>query len=193
MEKEMEGSLQQIMEHLLANQEKTNAEKKVGEAEMETKIGARLERMEAAMHFVRSDIERTVQQHTEALLEGLRSCGERIVICKVESEACPEKSKAGPERMEDAVVTFEGSLDRIESTDVEATPGATEAAVERQKLFKKYRVIGGPVRRSTIGCRTSSWGKEANPRQCWVPAEVIRRPEATDTPRRPCSAKRKCS
>jgi hypothetical protein len=87
--------------------------------------------MEAAMHSMRSDIKRTV------LLEGLRSCGKGTTICKIASEACPEKSKAGPDRMEDVVVTFEGSLDRMEATDVEVNPEETEAAVGRQELFKE--------------------------------------------------------
>jgi hypothetical protein len=34
--------------------------------------------------------------------------------------------------MEDAVVTVEGSMDKIEATDVEANPEEMEAAVERQ-------------------------------------------------------------
>jgi hypothetical protein len=104
---------------------------KTTEAEMEARAETRQGRMEAAMHYMRSDIERTVQQHMENCLEGLRSCGERTTTCKVASEDPPEKSKAGPERMEDAAVTFEGSLDRMETSDVEATPGATEAVLER--------------------------------------------------------------
>jgi hypothetical protein len=59
---------------------------KAGQAEMEAraearqdkadaKMEARLERMETAMDSMRSDIERTVQWHIEAPLEGLRSCG----------------------------------------------------------------------------------------------------------------------
>jgi hypothetical protein len=33
----------------------------------------------------------------EDFLEGLRFCGKRITTYKVASEACPEKSMAGPE------------------------------------------------------------------------------------------------
>jgi hypothetical protein len=39
--------------------------------------------------------------------------------------------------MEDTVVTMKGSPDRMEATDVEATPGATEAIMERQELHKE--------------------------------------------------------
>jgi hypothetical protein len=52
----------------------------------------------------------------------------------VASEACPEKSKPGPEGTKAAVVTFEEISDRMEATDLDANPKATEAAVERQEL-----------------------------------------------------------
>jgi hypothetical protein len=39
----------------------------------------------------------------------------------------------------------------------------------------------------------SPMGKEADPRQCWVLAEVVRGPEMTDMPRRPYTVKGKCS
>jgi hypothetical protein len=122
----------------------------------------------------------------------LRFCGKRITTYKVASEACPEKSMAGPEWMEDTVVTFEGSLDRMEAMDMEATPGAKEAAVEHQKLHRDerrhYRVTGRPVRRSTLHCAMSPRAKEEDQRQCWAPVEVVCCPKKEDTSRHPCSA-----
>jgi hypothetical protein len=105
--KEMEAD---INAQAAVHQEKTNAEMKAGQAEMEAKTEVRLERMEAAMHSIRSDIERTVQQHMEALLEGLRSCGNGTTICKVALEACP---------------------------DLEVIPEETEAILERWELCKE--------------------------------------------------------
>jgi hypothetical protein len=49
MDMEMEGRLNEMIEHLLASQEKTNA-----------KIEARLERIETATHSTRSDLERAI-------------------------------------------------------------------------------------------------------------------------------------
>jgi hypothetical protein len=46
------------------------------------------------------------------------------------TDACPEKSKAGLEEMEAAVVTLKNGSDIIEAKDLEAT----EAIVERQEL-----------------------------------------------------------
>jgi exonuclease VII large subunit len=90
---EMENHMQQMTERLLARQEQAAArqeeaaaqaasslkqfeeEMKAAQAEMEARTEASQERMDAAMHSMRFGIERTVQQHMEALLEGLRSCG----------------------------------------------------------------------------------------------------------------------
>jgi hypothetical protein len=58
---------------------------------------------------------------------------------------------------------------------------------------RKYRVIGGPIWISTLGLAASPRGQEADPRQCWVPAEGVCYPKASDTPRHPCSTKRKYS
>jgi hypothetical protein len=44
-----------------------------------------------------------------------------------------------------------------------------------------------------LGRTTSPRGKEAVPRQCWVSAEALCRPQASDMLRRPYSAKRKGS
>jgi hypothetical protein len=43
---------------------------------------------------------------------------------------CPENSKAGLEGTEATVDTFEGSLVKMEGTDLEATLKVTEAVVE---------------------------------------------------------------
>jgi hypothetical protein len=45
-----EGSLQQILERMLASQEKTNAEMKAGQAEMEARADVRVEN---ALHAAR--------------------------------------------------------------------------------------------------------------------------------------------
>jgi hypothetical protein len=44
-----------------------------------------------------------------------------------------------------------------------------------------------------LGCVVSPMGKEEDPRQCWVSAEVVRPPKTTDTPRHSCIVKGKCS
>jgi hypothetical protein len=43
-------------------------------------------------------------------------------------KGCPKNSKAGPEVMEAAVVTIEGSLDQMEATDFWANPEGEETA-----------------------------------------------------------------
>jgi hypothetical protein len=71
------------------------------------------------------------------------------------------------------VITSEESSEEMGATNLEATPEETEAAVERLDLFKRrrYRVIGGQVRRTTLGYATSPRGKEAVPgRRCLMPA-----------------------
>jgi hypothetical protein len=63
----------------------------------------------------------------EAVLDGLRLIGKVTTTCQIASSvACPEKSK----------VTFEGSIDRMEATDVEAILEATKVAAERRELHK---------------------------------------------------------
>jgi hypothetical protein len=48
------------------------------------------------------------------------------------TEASPKNSRAGPEEMEAAVVTF-----GVVATNLEATPRPTEAVVAREELRKK--------------------------------------------------------
>jgi hypothetical protein len=90
----IEACLNQFKEEIKARQNKAAAQADV-----------RLERMEAAMHSIRSDIERTVQQQMGALLEGLKPCGKATTICKVVSEGCPEILKAGLKETEADVIT----------------------------------------------------------------------------------------
>jgi hypothetical protein len=71
----------------------------------------------------------------DVLLEGFRSCTKRTIACQVSSVACPEKSKAGPEEMEGDVVAFE-DLNKMEATDLEVNPDATETILEWLELLK---------------------------------------------------------
>jgi hypothetical protein len=66
--------------------------------------------------------------------------------------------------------------------------------VERQDLFKD-ETNAENIGSSEDRCEKQrlARGKEADPRQCWVPAEVVCRPQASHTSRRPCSAKGKYS
>jgi hypothetical protein len=107
---------------------------KAAQAEMEARPEARLERMETAMHSVPLDRDRIIQQQMGARLEGLRSCGKRTTICKVASVACPEESQSGPKEMEADVITFEECSNKMDATNVEATPVAKEDVLERQEL-----------------------------------------------------------
>jgi hypothetical protein len=184
---EIEGSLQQMMKRLLAGQTEMEARAEVRQTKVDAEAKARHDHfkqdvkgnIERAINSVRSDIEQTVQKQMEALREGFRSFGTTTTIYMVASEARPKKSKACPDRMGDTVITFERSVDKIEATKMEATIRATEAAVDR---------LGTP---STLGC-TSSRAEEADPRQSWVPAEVVYHPKGTDTPCRPCSVQGAC-
>jgi predicted nucleic acid-binding Zn-ribbon protein len=81
-------------------------------------MGRLLARQREEMKAVKEEIKarkdqlkQDVNGHTEACLEGLRSWGKGTTICKVASEACPEKSKAGLEE--------------------------TKAVVKRQELLKR--------------------------------------------------------
>jgi hypothetical protein len=132
------------IERLLARQKETAAQRAASLKKFEEKMKAAQAEMEAMAEARqdKSDAETSHEQfhqgikcHMEALLEGLKSCGKSATICKVASVACPDNSKPGPERMEDAVVTFERSLDRMEATNVVATSEKTEATVVGQELF----------------------------------------------------------
>jgi hypothetical protein len=68
----MEARLDQFKEEIKARQNKEDAQ-----------ADDRLERMEAAMYSIRSDIERSLNQQMGALLEGSRSFGTRTTTCQV--------------------------------------------------------------------------------------------------------------
>jgi hypothetical protein len=138
---EMETSLQQMMARLLeelkASQEKMNAEMEAraearqekADADAKTRheeATARQEKanaeLKAAVHSMRSDIERSLHQQMGALLEGFRSFGTRTTICRVPPATCQTETSC-PEEME--------------ATRLESTLEETEAAVERQELFKE--------------------------------------------------------
>jgi hypothetical protein len=85
--------------------------------------------MEATMRCIPSDIDRILQQQIEAWKERFLSSEERTTICRVPPVACPDISEGD-------VITSEDSSEEMEATDLEATLEATEAAVERQELFK---------------------------------------------------------
>jgi hypothetical protein len=53
------------------------------------------------------------------------------------TDACQEKSKAGLEEMDAAVVTFEERSDKMEAADSEETSEATEAIVSRNSVIKR--------------------------------------------------------
>jgi hypothetical protein len=62
-------------------------------------------------------------------------------------------------------------------------PGLRQKSIQDRFARRQYRVIRGPIRRSTLGCAASPMGEEADPEQCWVPAEVVCLPQTTGTPR----------
>jgi hypothetical protein len=79
-----------------------------------------------------------------ALLEGLKSGGKRTTACLVSSVACPKKLKASPDGKEAAVDTFERSKDKMEATNLEASPEAMEAADLRFHGgdYEEWRLLG---------------------------------------------------
>jgi hypothetical protein len=136
----IEARLNQFNEKIKARQEKVEAQ-----------ADAHLERMEATMCSIPSDIDRILQQQIEAWKERYLSSEERTTICRVLPVACPDNSKGD-------VITFEQNSEEMDATRLEATPEETgadmitseetseemeatpeesEAAVERQELFKE--------------------------------------------------------
>jgi hypothetical protein len=144
---EMETSLQQMMARLLAemkaSQEKMNAEMEARSEARQEKMNAEMEaraegsqvkadaELKATVHSMRSDIERSLHQQMGALLEGSKSFGTRTTFCRVPPVACSDNS-------EDDVITSEESSEEMEAANPEVTPDETEAAVERQELFKEH-------------------------------------------------------
>jgi hypothetical protein len=132
---EMEGRMQQMLERLFARQtEKMKARQEKADAEVQARQDKADGKAEAAINSVRSDEERSLHQHMEALLEELRSCRKRTTICMLASEVCQDNSKAVLKEMEAAVNTLEERSRKMDATDLEANPEATEAAVVRPSL-----------------------------------------------------------
>jgi hypothetical protein len=71
------------------------------------------------MYSMLSDLEGSSQQHMEALLEGLKSCGKGTTLYKVPSLVYPDNSKAGLKEIESAVNTFEERSSKMDATDLE--------------------------------------------------------------------------
>jgi CHAT domain-containing protein len=166
---ELEQGLRQMMERLLARQEEA-ADKIAAKQEMKADINAQVADCQ-------DQFKEDIKGHMEAFLDELRFCGKRTTACQVSSVASPNKSKAGLEVTETAVVTFKERLEKMEATDLEANPEATDAIVERQELRKRLVVWRRRLAKTRI---QNSLGS---------PAEVVRHPETTDTRRRPCSTK----
>jgi hypothetical protein len=114
----MEGNLQQILERLLAGQEKMKADinaQASAHQEFKTNINAEAQacqdkadaKIEAAINSIWSDLERSLHQQMEALLEGWRSSEKGMTIGLVSLEVRPDNSKASPEEMEADMGTFE--------------------------------------------------------------------------------------
>jgi hypothetical protein len=146
---------------------------------------------------LRSDIDRTLQKQMEALLEGSRSFGTRTTTCQVSSEVRPENSEAGPEEMEADMGTFKECSEEMDAPRLEVNPEETEVAVERRSsLRKRYTSTTSGHWRTDI--ENDVWlcdvaeGQRNGSETCWAPAEVIYLPQATDTPRRPCSVQGTC-
>jgi hypothetical protein len=74
----------------------------------------------------------------------------------------------------------------VEATHLESNLEATEAVVERQE-FRKKEINFDKTGHWMTDTEIDIWlcviaeSKEAHSRQCWVQAEVVCRPEATDT------------
>jgi hypothetical protein len=73
----MKGSLQQMLERLFARQtEEMEARAEVHQNKADAKV-------EAAINSIRSDLERSLHQQMEALLEEWRFCGKGTTACLV--------------------------------------------------------------------------------------------------------------
>jgi hypothetical protein len=102
---------------------------------------------------------RAVTRHERFLasLDGLTSYGEGTTTYQTETTSCPGE-------MKDAIKMEATRLVDRGNTGRSGVSGAPNGRSRRGRC----RVIGGPVWRTTLGCATSSRGKEADPRQCWV-------------------------
>jgi hypothetical protein len=107
-----------------------NEEIKARQAKADAQADAHVERMEAIMRSIPSDIDRIFQQKIEAWKERFLSSEERTTICRVPPVACPDNSEGD-------LITFEQNSEEMDTTKLEANPEETEAAMERQDLFKE--------------------------------------------------------
>jgi hypothetical protein len=109
----------------------------------------------------------------ESLVAGL----EKI---KAKAEACLEKMEANQEKLK--VMDLEGNKEEIEvMTEHQKIPNK-EAAMETILCTE------GPIWGQASGCKTSWTAEQMGPGQCWVPAEVGRRPRTGDPLCHPCMA-----
>jgi N-methylhydantoinase B/oxoprolinase/acetone carboxylase alpha subunit len=113
MKASLKESAADVNAQVVACQDKADAERKAGQEKAEASLKEFMEDIKCHIQASLKDFKDDIKGHMEACLEGLRSCGKRTTICKVAMEACPEKSKAGPEEMEADVITFEESSEQI--------------------------------------------------------------------------------
>jgi hypothetical protein len=114
MVKEMEKSLQQMMERLLARQ---SEEMKDPQDKAHAEAKTRQEQL-------RDDI----NGHMEALLKRLRSCSKRVTACQVSSMAV-QKIQGRPRRNGDRCEYLRIASEKMESTGLVANTEATKAVV----------------------------------------------------------------
>jgi hypothetical protein len=119
---ETEKSILQMLELLLARQEKFDADAKASHEEAEArqeKMYAEIEARAVAHQEKISEMEAMAEARRErflAFLDGLTFYGEGMTTCQTETMSSSEE---------------------MEATNLEATPEATEAPVERQDLVKE--------------------------------------------------------
>jgi hypothetical protein len=111
---EMESMLRMI-KHMMAREE-----------EIEAKAEARQQWAEARQE--KANAERKAAY--EELTADLKAMVARMAANRAEMLACPDNSEAG-------VITSEESSEQMDATRLEANPEETEAAMERQDLFKE--------------------------------------------------------
>jgi hypothetical protein len=134
------------LEDAKASKERANAEMKASQERANAEIKAGQEKVNSKMKAA-----------YEELTADLKAMVAWMAANQTEMLACPDISEAD-------VITFEKSSEEMDATRLEANPEETEAAVERQDLFKKrderqkYRVSGGPAWRTPFGCTTSPRG-----------------------------------
>jgi hypothetical protein len=130
--KEMRAGQAEINAETEASQEKTNAKIVAGHEEMK----AHQDKVDVEAKAHHDQLKEDIKGHMGVLLEGLRSC-ENGTTCQVLSVVCPENSKAGLKEMEANMITLKESSDKMDATDLEANPEATEAVLEQKELHKE--------------------------------------------------------